>query len=632
MKKVSYLLAALLLGITGCTVAELDSPQAKTDKQITITATREGGDPDTKTVRDESNGAVLWAPGDRISLFYGSGTDGGSMFTAQNQENANVTNFTGTIGVITGGADVSIENTYFWGVYPYGEDVSCDGSSVTLTLADRQEAVPGTFATNLFPSIGRSSGLNMGFYNVCGGLKIQVQKEGIKKVTLHSNDGPIAGTARIVLSESGVPTVSEIVDGKEDIVLEAPAGQYLEPGQNYYFVTFPHAFTSQYFTLTFENDFEIGTYERKKALTIKRSVFEGFSVAIDSNVSYESKMEPLNATKYLTFTSEGETTLSLQQLSEDNPAAPVLYYSFDRENWTKWNGYGVTFSSGSPLYLCGDNEEGLNKGYSNGVRFTSSGDNFGVSGDIMSLIDYENDVLEIPSAYCFCGLFEGCTGLTTAPELPATTLANESYYRMFYGCTGLTTAPELPATTLANECYGYMFYGCTGLTTAPELPATTLASGCYYGMFYGCTGLTTAPELPATTLANDCYNGMFNRCTSLTTAPELPATTLAIYCYSSMFSGCTGLTTAPELPATTLADRCYYRMFSGCTNLNYVKCLATDISAGNCLSGWLNGVADSGTFVKAPGMSGWPTGSNGIPSGWSVVNDVGGTSDHENEP
>ena len=34
---------------------------------------------------------------------------------------------------------------------------------------------------------------------------------------------------------------------------------------------------------------------------------------------------------------------------------------------------------------------------------------------------------------------------------------------MFYGCTSLTTAPELPATTLVNSCYTQMFFGCTKL-------------------------------------------------------------------------------------------------------------------------------------------------------------------------
>ena len=38
-----------------------------------------------------------------------------------------------------------------------------------------------------------------------------------------------------------------------------------------------------------------------------------------------------------------------------------------------------------------------------------------------------------------------------------------------------------------NYCYNQMFNGCTSLTTAPELPATTLASSCYSDMFNGCS-------------------------------------------------------------------------------------------------------------------------------------------------
>ena len=100
---------------------------------------------------------------------------------------------------------------------------------------------------------------------------------------------------------------------------------------------------------------------------------------------------------------------------------------------------------------------------------------------------------------------------------------------------------DLEQTTLASNCYNSMFRGCTGLTSAPELPATTLATYCYNSMFNGCTGLTSAPELPATTLAVSCYNSMFNGCTGLTSAPELPATTLANLCYSRMFYGCKNL-------------------------------------------------------------------------------------------
>ena len=219
---------------------------------------------------------------------------------------------------------------------------------------------------------------------------------------------------------------------------------------------------------------------------------------------------------------------------------------------------------------------------------------------------------------CYQNMFENCSSLTTALELPATTLAYYCYKQMFQGCSSLTTAPALPATTLADYCYSYMFSECTSLTTAPELPATTLANFCYQGMFYGCSSLTTAPTLPATTLANECYGSMFYLCTSLTTAPELPATTLANYCYNFMFYGCRSLTTAPTLPATTLTGGCYQSMFNRCSSLNSIKCLATNISARNCTANWVKGVRSSGTFFKDANMTGWTTGVNGIPSGWTV--------------
>ena len=100
---------------------------------------------------------------------------------------------------------------------------------------------------------------------------------------------------------------------------------------------------------------------------------------------------------------------------------------------------------------------------------------------------------------------------------------------------------------------------------------------------------------------------------------ELPATTLTIGCYDRMFNGCTNLTTAPELPAATLKNGCYSEMFKGCTNLNSVTCLATtDISSvTNATTSWLDGVAATGTFAKAEGMTSWKTGKSGIPSGWT---------------
>ena len=241
-----------------------------------------------------------------------------------------------------------------------------------------------------------------------------------------------------------------------------------------------------------------------------------------------------------------------------------------------------------------------------GTKITGSGDDFTckVYGNIMSLVDEENfaTAKTLSANNTFKSLFNGNTTLTDASGLllPATqlALATSCYYSMFEGCSALTTAPELPATTLVNECYFYMFKGCTALTTAPALPATQLAGSCYYGMFYGCSALTAAPALPATQLENHCYR--------------------------QMFRGCTTLTASPVLPATQLVTRCYQEMFYDCSKLATVTCLATSgIGQSNSTYDWLRNAGwdaeDTKTFY-AVNTDDWPSGNNGIPNGWEHEN------------
>ena len=322
----------------------------------------------------------------------------------------------------------------------------------------------------------------------------------------------------------------------------------------------------------------------------------GDNISIDANgvisanieVATVEEVEDLFAPKAVKFKANAASTVGLEKLSSNQ----TLEYSVDEG--ATWNNMdtstSVSLAQGDKMYVRGQlsgNNSGLNY-----TKFTMTG-SIAASGS-MNYIWNKNNPESTTLSYDFCG------------------------YNMFNGCRSLTTAPELPATTLVYGCYRDMFSGCRSLTTAPELPATTLASGCYVSMFSGCTSLTSAPELPVTTLASDCYSGMFNGCTSLTSAPELPATTLKPSCYQFMFGGCTSLTSAPELPATTLASYCYAYMFNGCTSLNYIKCLATDKSASNCTQDWVTSVAATGTFVKNSAMSDWTTGNNGIPSNWTV--------------
>ena len=114
--------------------------------------------------------------------------------------------------------------------------------------------------------------------------------------------------------------------------------------------------------------------------------------------------------------------------------------------------------------------------------------------------------------------------------------------------------------------------------------------------------------------------GLFKDCVGITDASRLvlPAMKLTPYCYASMFNGCSSLTTAPILPALTLVEGCYEYMFNDCSSLSYIECYATDISETDCTKNWVSGVSSSGTFIKEYGIT-WPTGNNGIPSGWDVI-------------
>lgn len=243
---------------------------------------------------------------------------------------------------------------------------------------------------------------------------------------------------------------------------------------------------------------------------------------------------------------------------------PVIYWSLDKINWTLWDYSSIRLSNiGDRVYLYGENPNGISSSASNYSTFEAY--KVMASGDCTTLLHI--DGTDTVPRYCFWKLFDGCTSLATAPELPATTLTAECYQYMFQGCTSLTAAPELPAKTAVYNCYTGMFKGCTSLTTAPALPATDLQLECYKSMFQGCTSLTATPTLPATTLAYGCYSYMFQGCTSLTSARVLPATTAEPYCYAYMFAGCTSLKRAPSLPATILDYDCYSYMFFGCTSL-----------------------------------------------------------------
>ena len=271
---------------------------------------------------------------------------------------------------------------------------------------------------------------------------------------------------------------------------------------------------------------------------------------------------------YVTFTAKDPQTFKM--IEYEGYKISGLEYSVNNGDWTTLEaGTGVTFGgTNGNLRLRGTNLNGTSvpSQYST-ITFTDRNVPVACTGDIRTLLDWDNYTTVNTENAMFINLFENCSVLTSAPELPATSLADNCYLCMFSGCTNLKSAPKLPAPTLERNCYAYMFAGCTNLKTAPELPAEVLA--------------------------NQCYDSMFSGCTNLKTAPKLPAKASRWLCYAGMFSGCTNLKSA-ELSIEFLDRGCCSQMFYGCTNLSSVTMLAPSKeitlsgSYGSYLDNWLN--------------------------------------------
>ena len=269
-----------------------------------------------------------------------------------------------------------------------------------------------------------------------------------------------------------------------------------------------------------------GTLEAGKSYTYNLTVGKNTITVNDVTVAKwgEDKIEGGKAEftiPYVTFTAEKPQTFKMTE--HEGYKISGLEYSVNNGDWTTLvAGTGVPFGgSNGNLRLRGTNLKGTSvpSQYST-ITFTDSNVPVACTGDIRTLLDWDN-----------------YTTVNTE---------NARFNYLFNNCSVLTSAPELPATSLAYNCYHCMFLGCTNLKSAPKLPAPTLTTGCYFGMFSGCTNLKSAPELPAEALAYQCYDSMFSGCTNLKSA-ELSIEFLDRGCCSQMFKDCTNLSSVTML-------------------------------------------------------------------------------------
>lgn len=235
------------------------------------------------------------------------------------------------------------------------------------------------------------------------------------------------------------------------------------------------------------------------------------------NLLMKRQEEEMNI-RAVCFKADGEQTVAITKAG--SAPAITMQYSYDGVTWDAWDLSALPFGGNTKVYVRGVNNAGFAT-YGSSNTFTFGTDSYVyVSGIAEALLNGENEVLQYSNPYTFKLLFKDQIALREADRLRFEAMSNSEscYQAMFNGCSNLLSAPELPATKLGYSPYRSMFSGCTSLIKSPSiLPAITIGAWAYGYMFSGCTSLVNAPELPAETLVNACYYGMFMGCTSLKT-------------------------------------------------------------------------------------------------------------------
>ena len=496
MKRIAIIIG-LGLSLLACTRIKEESAAVYQTRELVFTAYGEAPDIDTKTVR-QANTDVYWSPGDAISLFFRSGENGGSKFVAQNTEEVAVTQFKGTIDVISGGGEDTGGEFWFWGIYPYSAENSCDGSSITTIIPAHQTGKAGTFADNTFITMARAKGLELGFYNICSGIKFTLTRDDIKEVRIRGNNNEnIAGKIKAEWDANGKPAIKEYVEGAKVVSVTAPGGGTFAAGAAYYLVFAPELFT-QGFTLTLiTSDYQRGDFVYGNERQFKRGIFTTIP-ELDTRVN--------------TWTEASKALL---------PSSPIPY-GVDRATITALNFYvhsdketNTILSSEigyEPIYF--EITGTVANYYTKGEAYQLT-NGYGFFGGLLNVTSL--DLTHFDTAQCanFGQMFEGCLNLKEIIFGNFNTNNATDMSLMFNNCISLESIDLSGFNTSNVQNMNLMFWNCYALKELDLSNFDTHSVTQMGEMFERCYRLE---KLDISSFSSDNLNyapGLFQRCYSL---------------------------------------------------------------------------------------------------------------------
>lgn len=226
MKKYLFIGLSAFLGFFSCTRnQEIEIPESN----LSIIA-RSETPTDSKTVV-EGKTHVYWEPGDEIAAFLGNKS---AKFSTDITEPSATATFKGTFGDSSWPEELDL-----WAVYPYSEDASFDGETITTVLPSEQIARAGSFGKDMNLAIAHSTSNTLQFYNICGGSCFSVYNKGIRSVSFKSINGEsLAGKIQVAFDPDGEPIVKSVLEGADEVTVYAPDGEFV-PGERYFALFLP---------------------------------------------------------------------------------------------------------------------------------------------------------------------------------------------------------------------------------------------------------------------------------------------------------------------------------------------------------------------------------------------------------
>ena len=172
--------------------------------------------------------------------------------------------------------------------------------------------------------------------------------------------------------------------------------------------------------------------------------------------------------------------------TQDNSSVKLLksgtvYNTFEVDKGNGWEDYTI----GTVIHLnAGESCKWRCKSHpstqtnSRYVRFVMTG-TIEASGNCNSMLsmDFENITSLSKYKYAFVSLFKGCTSLTKAPALPATTLSDYCYYYLFDGCKSLKEVRISATKTATGALANWLGNACTTGDLYCDPNATIFPSG-----------------------------------------------------------------------------------------------------------------------------------------------------------